>query len=262
MVITRIRQGCRWSMLPPFRGGPVLQGCGDADRGRIFMLLRTKISASIVLGLLNLAVCSSFHFKSSVGVFYCWLSIFWLVTMEGLAALSVVMAGVQLADFSAKLISTSREYYKSVDCHVQVSSNWTDIADKPDGLCQCLKQSLAELHREHEICQEEKLVQEASQDCQDAALKLGDHLVKLQVTRTKRSWQSVRKALTLLCGQEELERIFRRLRRPKEIYPSIFFSCSSKLDIINPSHRNDRADQSKAIGNYCQRTKCTNASMP
>lgn len=139
------------------------------------------------------------------------------MVLDPLSALSAAAAVLQCIDFSAKLISKTREYHSSASGMLVEHAVIRDAAEILNEQCETL-QKLERLHKDDQnenvmkspLPGEETLANVIS-SALEIANELGTVIDELRVDGSKTVFKSFRQALKSVCGKERVEKMLRRL---------------------------------------------------
>jgi hypothetical protein len=138
--------------------------------------------------------------------------------MDPLTALSVAGNIIQFVDFGSKLVSKTRQIYKSKDGRLSDKVLTEDLAIDLDLISQNLRESLREnrlfnAQGQVEFSEDDEALDELCRRCNEIAAKLIAHLDKLKVEGSSRhrNWESFKKALRASWSHEELDLLVAQL---------------------------------------------------
>lgn len=138
--------------------------------------------------------------------------------MDPLSALSVATSVIQFVDFGCKLVSQTRQIYKSVDGTLSDRVIVEVLAVDLESLSLNLQNSLRENQPVNAEGQQETSVHDRALDdlcrrCHGISKELIAKLnnLKVQGSTKHRNWESFKKALRAMWGKEELDSLATQL---------------------------------------------------
>ncbi|KAI9935071.1 hypothetical protein MW887_000692 [Aspergillus wentii] len=137
------------------------------------------------------------------------------MVLDPMTALSVATSVVQFVDFGTKLISKSREIYKSADGVLADHAEQAAVSSKLADLTRRLS-TFADGY-ETKLSSAEKALQEVALDCLQVANEFGCAIDQLMVNGKHRKWKSLRQALKSVWKKEEMEERLVRLDRLRQL---------------------------------------------
>lgn len=143
--------------------------------------------------------------------------------MEPVSALALAGNIIQLVDFSTRILSRSKELYKSVDGqtaeHALLENAAQNLSDLSADLGTHTGPNISHLTKS------DKILLKLKHECQDTATELREALQRAKLKRPRSKWESLREAVTITLGDEEVEKLslrFESLR--KELDTTILLS--------------------------------------
>jgi len=138
--------------------------------------------------------------------------------MDPLSALSIASSVIQFVDFGCKLVSHSRQLYKSLDGVLSDKIIVEALAHDLESLSMNLRNSLRENQSvgptKQVYSEDDAALDELCRRCHGIAEKLLSKLDKLKVqgTSSHRNWESFKKALRSSWSHEEIDSLAAQLQ--------------------------------------------------
>jgi hypothetical protein len=120
---------------------------------------------------------------------------------------------IQLLDFSSKLISSSRELYKSGDGHLIEHSELRSTTESLSNLTRKVTDSLKRLTRSRKLSDLEKEQVRLGEECSRVASELLEVLENLKLDNKRTAWTTFRQVFLTLWNKEKIQSLERRLDR-------------------------------------------------
>lgn len=129
--------------------------------------------------------------------------------LEPLATIGLVSNIVQFVDFSNKILSKTKKFYRSADGTLEENNNAELAAKRLVELSTALQTTAG-------FSNGDETLQKICKECNEMAEELLKALEELKVNGTNSKWKSVRKALKSVCRKEEIDGIQNRLASFRE----------------------------------------------
>ncbi|ORY14588.1 hypothetical protein BCR34DRAFT_479383 [Clohesyomyces aquaticus] len=167
--------------------------------------------------------------------------------MEPLTALSLASSIIQIVDFTGKIISRSKEIYRSADGVLETVTVLEQAANQLQEMSADLKAGPPDLSEEEMKYQKpmsasERQLLQLSQEAKDISEEIVQAVNKIKVKGSKKAWKSVEQALRSVWSQKEMSALETRLDTlRKQIDTALLFSLRSifRPDFEEPADEYD-----------------------
>jgi len=129
--------------------------------------------------------------------------------LEPLATIGLVSSIVQFVDFSSKILSNTKKFYRSADGTLEENNNAEHVTKRLVELSTSLQTSASSSNGSEAL-------QKLCKECNEVAEELFEALEKLKVDGANGKWKCVRKALKSVCCKEKIDGIQNRLASFRE----------------------------------------------
>jgi NACalpha-BTF3-like transcription factor len=133
------------------------------------------------------------------------------MVLDPVSALGVAGTVIQFVDFSSRLLSKGKEYYKSGDGALVQHKDITQAAASVGQLSNRLSVSLSRLEGLKSHTFEESALKAIVEECKVKAQELVTTLQQLQVHGKHKVWKSLRQALKSEWKKEKIQQMHQRL---------------------------------------------------
>lgn len=133
------------------------------------------------------------------------------MNMDPITSLSIAAAAIQFADFSSKLVSKSRELYRSADGVLQEDKEARTVAMRLNEMVQALQRG--RYPRLALTNDANTRLQALCVECAEISTILVDRLHQIEVSSTTphRKWKSFRQALKSVWNKREIDAMARKI---------------------------------------------------
>jgi len=143
--------------------------------------------------------------------------------MEPIAALGVASNVIQIADFTARLISNTKEIYHSTDGTLQAHRSLQQAAEKLQDLSNELQRKIAgcrtspsnfgSYSQQRNLSTSDKQLLQLTEEARDLTKAIHDAIRKSAIKNSKSKWLSIRQALRAVWTQKEFSDFEEKLNR-------------------------------------------------
>jgi hypothetical protein len=138
------------------------------------------------------------------------------MVLDPITALSVASSVVQFVDFSTKLISKGKEYYRSADGVLTDHAEQAAVSSRLSELSRRLLNSIPVSATGKKPSPSEEALWEAALECMKFANEFIGAIDELTVTGNHRKWKSFRQALKSVWKKEGIEERLVKLDRLRQ----------------------------------------------
>jgi len=133
--------------------------------------------------------------------------------LEPITAIGLAGNVIQLIDFGIKIVSTSRELYKTGSSALYFYQDIIMANNDLALLHSNLRSSIMSTDQDNEISSNDRALLNLAIECDDIAKQLREALEKVTVEgeKTKSLWKTLRHALTCVWRKEEIDELAARL---------------------------------------------------
>ncbi|KAJ5528336.1 hypothetical protein N7513_012495 [Penicillium frequentans] len=139
------------------------------------------------------------------------------MVLDPLAALSIATSVIQFVDFGTKLLSKSREIYKSADGVLADHAEQVAIASKLANITRGLSKSADTVNALVNPAPEDTALATVAEDCLEIAEDFSAAIDELAVTGDRTKWKSFRQALKSIWKKEKLEQKMAKLNALRQL---------------------------------------------
>jgi hypothetical protein len=135
------------------------------------------------------------------------------MVMNPLDALSLAGTIVQFVDFSSKVLSRSRELYRSSESTLSVNQNLDLVATDLLQLSQKLTEKILDGPDSADVSEtdEEQTLRKLCKTCSDIALELKSRLNGLRAESRHQKWKSFQEAIKSVWSESDIRELMGRL---------------------------------------------------
>lgn len=138
------------------------------------------------------------------------------MVLDALTAVGLAGNIIQFIDFSIKLVSKSREIYKSADGALIENKHLEETTTDLNQIQNTLRESLEAKLASNQFTQDEKALADLNEKCLEVAATLLEKLEDLKASSPRKRWKSLRQALKSVWSKEAVDSLSWTLKGLRE----------------------------------------------